>query len=176
MEEGNSPARPASETGTGAAPADNTALQQALSEQKALAEKYLANWQRAQADLQNHRKLIEQERTENARFANLALIRSLLPVLDDLERAFKQAPREHSDSPWLKGLALVQRKLLAALESQGVSTIDATGQSFDPAMHEAVAQLAGEEGMVIDQLQKGYKLHDRVIRPARVAVGKGTDE
>lgn len=176
MEEGNGPAKPASETGGEAAPADTAALQRSLNEQKALAEKYLANWQRAQADLQNYRKIIEQERIETTRSANLALIRSLLPVLDDFERAFKQVSRDHADSQWLKGMALVQRKLLAALESQGVSTIDATGQPFDPALHEAVGQLAGEEGMVVDQMQKGYKLHERVIRPARVAVGRGSEE
>ena len=152
---------------------DLESVTKALETEKAKAEKYLANWKRSQADYINYKKRIEHEHYESCRSANAALIVNLLPVLDDFERAFGSLPPDVAESTWLEGINLIHRKLLATLEAQGVSRMEALGQPFDPAVHEAMVQAKGEEGKVLEELQKGYMLHDRVIRPALVVVGNG---
>ena len=142
---------------------------------KEQAEQYLANWQRAQADFANFKKRIEQERAEFAKFANSALMSSLLPVIDDFERALENAS-EQIDSGWIAGIELIYRKLLTELENQGLSKIEADGQDFDPNFHQAVLYEEGDEGKVIEELQKGYMLHDRLLRPTMVKVGKGNSD
>ena len=151
-------------------------LNKALEEERAKAERYLANWQRAQADFINYKKRAEQEREEISKFANAVLVLSLLPVLDDFERAFNSLPAKLAGLTWIDGIRLIHHKLMVTLEAGGVSEIKAVGERFDPAVHEAVTQGEGEEGKVIEEVQKGYKLHDRVIRPALVVVGKGKEE
>ena len=151
-------------------------LKQALTEEKAKAESHLANWQRAQADFINYKRRVEQEREEISKFANAMLIFNLLPVLDDLERAFTSVPPRLAQLSWLDGIRLIERKLRASLEAQGLAEIKALGEPFDPHLHEAVRQDKGAAGMVIEEVQKGYKLHDRVIRPAMVVVGNGEKE
>jgi molecular chaperone GrpE len=101
------------------------------------------------------------------------LIVNLLPVLDDLERALSSVSAKLAGLTWVDGIRLIHRKLKAVLEAQGLSEIHAEGQDFDPNLHEAVLHEEGEEGKVTAELQKGYKLYDRVIRPAMVAVGNG---
>ncbi|MBW2184326.1 MAG: nucleotide exchange factor GrpE [Deltaproteobacteria bacterium] len=142
---------------------------------KEQAEQYLANWQRAQADFANFKKRTEQERAEFVKFANSALMSSLLPVIDDFERALENAS-EQIDSGWIEGIELIYRKLLAGLESQGLLKIEAGGQDFDPNFHQAVLYEEGDEGKVIEELQKGYMLHDRLLRPTMVKVGKGNSD
>jgi len=132
-----------------------------------------AKWHRSEADLINYRRRAEQEKEEIGKFANTRLMLSLLPALDDLERAFSAVPDDLAASSWLDGIRLIEQKLRASLEAQGLSEIKALGEPFDPNFHEAVMQGKGEEGMVVEELQKGYKLLDRVIRPARVVVGNG---
>ena len=155
---------------------DIEALKEALAEEKVRAESNLANWQRAEADFINYKRRSEQEREEAIRFANSALILGLLPVLDDLERAFAAIPHRIAKLGWVEGVKLIDRKLRASLEAQGVSRIEALGEPFDPHLHEAVRQDSGEEGIVIEEVQKGYKLHDRVIRPTKAVVGNGEEE
>lgn len=154
---------------------DIESLKKALAEEKEKAEKYLANWQRAQADFINFKKRTEQEKEENIKFANASLMASLLPVLDDLERALDSVSGKLSGLTWVNGIELIYRKFRSILESQGLSQIEAKGKDFDPTLHEAVLYEEGEEGKVIEELQKGYKFHDRVIRPAMVKVGKGKE-
>ncbi len=151
-------------------------LKQALAEEKKKAESYLANWQRAQADLINYKRRSEQEKEEIHKFANSALMLSLLSVLDDLERAFASLPPELDKVNWVDGTRLIERKLRTTLEIQGLSSIKALGESFDPHLHEAVRQGKGKEGIVVEEVQKGYKIRDRVIRPSRVVVGNGDTE
>lgn len=151
-------------------------LRQALAAEKENAEKYLANWQRAEADLSNYRKRAEQEKNEFVQYANTQLIIKLLPVLDDLERAFAALPRELEGVEWVNGIELIQQKLRGLLESEYCSAIEAVGQPFDPNLHEACMHQEGEEGMVIDEVQKGYKLRDKVIRASMVTVGKGNED
>jgi len=140
------------------------------------AQKYLANWQRAEADLQNYKKRAEQERDELRRFGNVSLIINLLPIIDDFERAFASLDSHLAGLSWFDGIYLIYRKLSQLLENAGVRPIEADGQDFDPRYHEAVAHVEGEEGKVISVVQRGYKLHDRVLRPAMVVVGKGKTE
>jgi len=151
-------------------------LKQALAEEKAKAERYLANWQRAQADFINYKKRAEQEKNEVTDFANAVLILNLLPVLDDLERAFVSLPSRLQELTWMDGIRLIYRKLQTILEAQGLTRIKAKGESFDPKLHEAVVREEGEEGVIMEELQKGYKLKERILRPALVVVGKGKEE
>ena len=152
---------------------DVEALKQALAEERTRAETNLAGWQRAQADFANYKRWTEQEKEEIGRFANSMLVVNLLPVLDDLERALDSISDELAEFGWVDGIRLIERKFRGILETQGLSSIKAVGELFDPYLHEAVRQDKGEEGMVVEELQKGYKFCDRVIRPSRVVVGNG---
>jgi molecular chaperone GrpE len=154
---------------------DIETLQQALAEEKEKAEKYLANWQRSQADSANYKKRNEQEKEEVIEFANSVLTCNLLPIMDDLERAFASVPAELDESNWTEGIRLIYNKLKTTLEAQGLTEIKARGEPFDPRLHEAVMQQEGEEGMVVEETQKGYKFKERVIRPSLVIVGKGNE-
>ncbi|MDP2727582.1 MAG: nucleotide exchange factor GrpE [Dehalococcoidia bacterium] len=155
---------------------DVESLKKQLEQEKEKAESYLANWQRAQADFINYKRRIEQEKGDLTRFSNAMLILNLLPVLDDMERALATVPTAFAGLTWLDGLRLIYRKLLAILESQGLQPIEAEGKDFDPNLHEAVMHTEGEDGKVLQELQRGYKLHDRVVRPAMVTVGKKSVE
>ena len=148
-------------------------LKQALTEEKEKAETYLANWQRAQADFVNYKRRSEQEKEETSKFANSVLMLNLLSALDDMERAFTSIPPKLAKVGWVDGIKLIERNLRASLEAQGLSPIKALGETFDPHLHEAIRQDKGKEGIVIEEIQKGYKLHDRVIRPSRVVIGSG---
>lgn len=149
-------------------------LMNQLEEEKARAERCMANWQRAEADLANFKRRAEQERAEYTRFANASVIGKLLPVLDDFERAMGAVPKEQQSVGWLDGLRLIDRKLKTILEQEGVTPIEALGKQFDPHVHEAVLTEEGEGDLdvVVDELQKGYRLHDRVLRPTMVKVGR----
>ncbi len=160
--------------GVDATDQETEVLRSQLEEERARAERNLANWQRAQADLANFKKRSEQERAELVSFANASLIGKLLPILDDFERALGAVPEELCSTKWVEGMKLIERKLRTVLEQEGVSPIDALGKKFDPHMHEAVLREAGEGEMdtVVEELQKGYRLRDRVLRPTMVRVGK----
>lgn len=153
-----------------------TSLKNALSEEQARAEGYLASWQRAQADFVNYKRRTEQERNEMVMLANATLMLNLLPVLDDMERALDNVSEKLRGLTWVDGIVLIYRKLKATLEGNGLSEIKALGETFDPNFHEAALYADGEEGKVIEELQKGYMIHDRVLRPAMVKVGRGLME
>jgi len=157
-----------------AAPAEDLGpLKAQLEEEKKKAEGYLANWQRTAADFQNYKRRTEQERQEVALFANAALIINILPVLDDLERALGNVDARLAGLTWVDGVRLIHRKLQAILEASGVKDIQTGGQDFDPRYHEATMFGDGEEGKVVSEVQRGYMLGDRVLRPAMVIVGRG---
>jgi|SoiMethySBSTD1v2_1073268.scaffolds.fasta_scaffold487954_2 molecular chaperone GrpE len=143
--------------------------------QAALAEKEdnLRGWQRAQADYSNFRRRTEQEREELVKVAEAGLLMHLLPVVDDLERALAGLPPELRGVTWVDGVLLIDRKLRSVLEAHGLTPIDAVGQPFDPHLHEAVLRDGdpSEATTVNGELQKGYRLHDRVLRPTLVKVG-----
>lgn len=137
------------------------------------AERYLANWQRAQADLINYRRRAEQEKEDAVKYGSTGLLRALLPIFDDLERALANVPEDIAGTSWFEGLQLLERKLASTLQAQGIDEIPAEGETFDPNVHEAVMYEAGDEGKVTASFQKGYRLHGRVIRPSMVKVGSG---
>jgi molecular chaperone GrpE len=151
-------------------------LAQALAEEKGKAAAYLANWQRAQADFINYKRRAEQDRLEFNKFASASALLGVLPVLDDMERALAAIPPEFADRDWVEGVRLVERKFRSALEMQGVKPILALGMAFDPNLHEGVRQDKGPEGVVMQELQKGYTLNGKLLRPAKVSVGNGEGE
>jgi molecular chaperone GrpE len=150
-------------------------LKQALAEETQKAEANLAGWQRAQADFINYKRRSEQEKADIGQYAKGELMLKLLPVLDDLERALAAIPPRQAKLGWVEGVPLIERKLRATLEAEGLEPIKALGEPFDPRFHEAVMQGKGKEGIVVEEIQKGYKLQDRVIRPSRVVVGSGEE-
>jgi len=124
----------------------------------------------------NYRRRAEQEKEEIGRFGNTAILLSLLPILDDLERALTSIPDDLAKHSWADGIRLIERKLQANLEAQGVSQIKAFGEPFDPNLHEAMMQGKGKEGIVVEEIEKGYKLNNRLIRPSKVVVGSGEEK
>jgi molecular chaperone GrpE len=134
-----------------------------------LRQKYL----RAVADYQNLRRRSDEERKEWARYTLTSVILNYLPVLDDLDRALESVDADIAEHRWVEGVRMVQRKFRTVLESSGVQPIDAEGQPFDPAAHEAISYAPGPEGLVVAVVQAGYTVDGRVIRPARVVVGSG---
>ena len=148
-------------------------LEEQLAAERERAETYYRNWQRSAADFINYKRRVEQERAEAARMANAAVAINLLPVFDDLDRAVEAVDAHLAGLNWVQGILAIHRKFKALLESMGVTEIAAAGEMFDPNVHEAVGREPGEEGKVLHVLQKGYKLGDRVLRPAMVIVGSG---
>ena len=151
-------------------------LKHALGEEKEKAENYLANWQRVQADFANYKRRVEQEKTEIVEFANSTLILSLLSIMDDFERAFDSFPPELAKSNWIEGINLIYNKLENIIKERGLAEIKAKGELFDAHLHEAVMNQEGKEGIVIEEIQKGYKLKNRIIRPSKVVVGKSKEK
>ena len=129
---------------------------------------------RMAADFANYRKRNEAERTEFAKFAKSDLISKILDVLDGFDRALATIPDDLKGTPWVEGMWLVERKLRSILDAEGLEPIDSLGKPFDPYLHQAVAYVESDEpeGTVIEEHQKAYRLHDRVIRPALVTVAK----
>ena len=148
-------------------------------EQRRKAEAYLDLAQRAQADFQNYKRRTEQERERTIKDANADLLRQILPALDDLERALTQVPAELADHTWTQGVSLIGQKLQRTLEQQGLSRVGAEGEEFDPHVHEAVAYEEHPEygeGQIAQVYRPGYRLHDRVLRPAQVTVARATSD
>ena len=131
---------------------------------------------RTQADFENFRKRAAREKEEAAKYANAALLERLLPILDSFELGLNAARGGAKDSPILAGMQMVAKQLEDFLFSVGVEPVQAEGLPFDPNLHEAVAQEVSAEvpeGVIVRQLRKGFKLRDRLLRPATVMVSKG---
>ena len=136
-----------------------------------------AAWQRSAADFSNYKRRTEQEREALVGFANEVLLAKLLAIVDDFDRAIANMPAELRDVSWVGGISAIDRKLDQLLESEGLTPIEALGKQFDPHEHEAIAQEdrpGVPEGTVIAELQKGYRIRERVLRPAMVAVARHT--
>ncbi|HYP39466.1 MAG TPA: nucleotide exchange factor GrpE [Chloroflexia bacterium] len=145
-----------------------------------LAAEYLEALQRERANFINYRRRTEQERGESAQYANSELLKKLLPVVDDFDRALAAIPEaERKDNRWVEGIELIARKLHTVLEQSGIEPIEALGQPFNPNLHEAVTFEDNATGdgdhvdTVAEVFAKGYKLRDRVLRPAMVKVTRG---
>jgi molecular chaperone GrpE len=139
--------------------------------EKKIAE-YKDGWARAQADFQNYKKRIERDNELTYITMKGDIVKKILPVLDDLERALQNRP---ADNPWGNGIELIARKLQNVLESEGIKRIEAEGVEFDPNFHEAISHEPADgvkSGFVIGVVQNGYMLGERVIRPALVRVAQ----
>ena len=157
-----------------------TLLGEQLTEAQAKASEYLDGWQRARAELANYRRREAQRRKQMDVEVKSRLLSNLLPVLDDLGRAFEMIPEGVQDSPWAEGLSLVGQKLETVLEKSGLSVVPVEpGDAFDPQFHEAVTHEPStdcKEGCIIQVVQRGYDLNGTVLRPALVRVSCGTTD
>src|SRR3954447_9146494 len=154
--------------------ADIEALQAELATASTSAEEYLAALQRERAEFLNFKRRTAEERQRDLGLAAEDLIRKVLALADDFDLAIEKRPDAVAADPWFEGVSAIDRKLRTLLESEGVSAIDVQpGAPFDPREHDAIASVAGSgrpEGVVVEQVRRGYRLRDRVLRPALVAV------
>jgi molecular chaperone GrpE len=149
-------------------------LDQARSEAKAHQEQYL----RTLADMENLRKRTQREKEDLAKFANENILRDILPVIDNLERAIEHAEQAESNEGLLEGVQMTLTQFSQVLDRFGVKPVESLGQPFDPALHQAMGQMETEEyptNTVAHQMQKGYQLNERLLRPAMVMVAKAPD-
>ncbi len=147
----------------------------ALQEAQEEAKTNLAGWQRSQADFENYKRREENKQKEILEFAKEVTIVKMLPTLDTLAQGLRHAP-QNVDETWLKGINATLVQLDKVLEEMGVKKIDAVGKKFDPQFHEAVrevpAQEGQEDGVVVEDLQAGYEINGKVIRPSQVVISK----
>ena len=147
-------------------------LKQRLEEAESKAIEYRDSWMRSQAEFQNYRKRLDRDHELTYTTMKGDIVKKILPVLDDLERALQNRP---ADSAWASGIQLIARKLQNTLENEGVRKIEAEGMEFDPNFHEAISHEPADgvkSGFVISVVQNGYMLGDRVLRPAMVRVAQ----
>ena len=162
-------AEPNSEDGDGEK-SELESLQAQLGE--AIAEK--DRYHRAYSDSVDFSRRAGERHSAELQYATAPVLTQLLSSVDDLERAFGSIPDTMLRMTWVEGILLIYRKLQGTLESSGVTEIEAAGAVFDPNLHEAISRVPGPEGRIVEVLQKGYMLHDRVLRPALVQVGDGS--
>jgi molecular chaperone GrpE len=159
--------------------AEIDALKNELEATTAKADEYLAGLQRERAEFSNFRRRTAEEREQMLGLAGEDLIRKVLAIADDFDRAIDNRPAELAADGWVEGVAAIDRKLRALLESEGVREVVAEpGTPFDPRQHEAIVNVPGTgraEGEIVEVVRRGYLLRDRVIRPALVAVAAAPD-
>jgi molecular chaperone GrpE len=165
--------------GQGDGNASEAAVDQVLAEleaARAAAAEHLASLQRTAADFANFKRRTAEDRERELGLASELLLRKLLSVADDFDRALEAMPADLKEAGWVEGIVLVDRKLRSLLESEGVTPIESVGKPFDPREHEAIASVPGTgrpDGEVVAEVQRGYRVRDRVLRPAMVAVASG---
>ncbi len=150
-------------------------LRRQLEETQAKADEYLDQWRRSVAEFSNFRKRMERDRQEFQKIATADFIKRLLPVVDDMERAFAHLPAELAGHEWITGMQMIYQKLLELLRQEGLQPIEAEGGQFDPLLHEAVSYEESsehEDGAIIGVVRQGYRLGDRILRPAQVRVAR----
>ena len=160
--------------------ADIEQLKVELEAARAKADEYLAGLQRERAEFANYKRRTAEEREAMLGLAGEDLIRKVLALADDFDLAIEARPPAIAGDPWVEGVVAIDRKLRALLESEGVRQIDATpGTPFDPREHEAIANVPGTgrpEGEIVSEIRRGYRLRDRVVRPALVTVAAEPDK
>jgi molecular chaperone GrpE len=138
-------------------------------------QEYLDGWQRERAEFANYKKRKEKESQQLQTNISGNIIRKYLDIVDDLERALQNRPEDGEGASWAKGIELIYRKFLSALEAEGVVPMEVKGQQFDPNLHEAISQEPNDEyesGQIIEVLRNGYLIGERVIRPASVRIAQ----
>ena len=131
-------------------------------------------YHRAYSDAVDYSRRSGERHGAELQYATAPVLTQLLSSVDDLERAFGSMPESMLRLTWVEGILLIYRRLQGTLEANGATEIEAADAAFDPNLHEAISRVAGPEGRIVEVLQKGYMLHDRVLRPALVQVGDGT--
>lgn len=151
---------------------DVLALNQTIQQLEKSAEEYLNGWKRAQADYQNLQKETAKVREEFSQFATEGLLRELLPLVDYFDFAFRRLPEGLEKSEWFTGIQHIYKELMQVLERHGVRVMNTAGETFDPQFHEAIEEVEaeGESGSIAEEVQKGFLLHGKVLRPARVKI------
>ena len=140
-----------------------------------LKEEYLAGWQRTRADFLNYKKQEMERLKEIMEYSSQDLILKIVPILDNLEKAKTQIPSDFKDNEWVKGISQIKTQFKDFLRKEGIEEIETTGKRFDPNFHESVEKVKVENkksGEIIEEIQKGYTLNGRVIRPAKVKITK----
>jgi len=146
-----------------------------LDDMRQKVDEFSDGWQRERAEFANYRKRIERDRESQKQNNRIDVIKKYLAVHDDFERAMKTIPQESVQESWLEGLKLIDQKLKTLLEGEGIAPIPTENSAFDPVLHEAISHEENpdfESGQIIEVVQKGYTIGDRVIRPALVRVAK----
>jgi len=173
----NTPTNPQADNGTttDAMPATVEELQAEVERLRAQAAEYMDGWQRARAEFVNYRKRVERERVDTFQHATIAVLKKLLPVIDDFDRALSNVPAELEDHTWVNGVQMVGQKCHTLLDSHQLREVDPVGEAFDPNLHEAIGTddaTEVESGHISVVLQKGYVYGEQVVRPALVRVAK----
>jgi len=154
---------------------DVAALEQELAAAQSQAKEYSEGWQRERADFLNYKKRVERDQTQLSQVIASNIIKKYLSVMDDMERALSNRPQSAETQDWWAGVELIYRKLTGILEAEGVQVIPAVGEVFDPNLHEAITHEdcdSVESGKVIAVVQQGYRIGERIIRPALVRVAR----
>jgi len=151
---------------------DLAALQTELENSKAKLMELTQISQHALADLQNFKKRTQEEKAQFISFANASLITDLLPIIDNMDRALTHLPEDKTAREWANGVLAIFKNLEETLKARGLETINTESQPFNPILHEALMTEPGPQDQVIKQLEKGYKIADRVLRRAKVTVGQ----
>jgi len=150
-------------------------LKKKLEEAEKLKNEYLAGWQRARADFLNYKKEELERLGEMVKYAGETLILKILPILDNFEIAEKKLPEDLKNNENVKGILQIKNQILNFLKEQGVEEIKSVGERFDPNFHEVVEEVEmkdKEPGTIVEEIQKGYKINGRLLRPAKVKVAK----
>jgi molecular chaperone GrpE len=176
--EGRNQEKPAAESARAEEKKEPTSLeklQAQLDEKTRESSEYFDKWLRLRAEMENFKKRMQKEKADHLRFGNEDLLKALLPILDNLNRAIDHGRNGRENSPLLAGVEMIHKDLLNTLERFGVKPIQAAGEVFDPEKHEAVSQEESdlEANRVVAAVQNGYFYHDRLLRPAKVIVSKG---
>lgn len=156
-------------------PDDGLTLQEQLQATRAERDQFKEKWTRAMADLENYRRRMQREMEEDRRYSALPVLKALLPAFDGLDRAVAAAAQSRNADELIQGIEITLRQLEAAMNGFGARSIEAVGQPFDPNLHEAISQMVSQDVppmTVLQDVERGYVLHDRVVRPSKVIVAR----
>lgn len=159
---------------TDEAMSDIEALQQQIATMQAELDRFRDIAGRAQADLQNAKARVEREAEDIRKFASESVIRRILPTLDNFQRAFQHIPAELQQQEWVKGVSAIEADLMKQMADAGLKRMQSLGQPADPMKHEILGVGPGKDGEVIEVYEEGYELNGKVIRPAKVRAGDGS--
>lgn len=154
---------------------EKSGIKKQLDESQKLRDEYLDSWKRERAAFLNYKKEEAERVGEFVKFANQELISKILPILDNIYIAEKKLPKDLKNNQWVEGILKIKSQILDFLKNQGIEEIKCLGEKFDPNFQEAIEEVKksdSESGIIIEEIKKGYLLHGKVIRPAKVKIAK----